>query len=421
MRRTARLTVLAASAVLCAGSAAGWVRSYRTVDMLTVTPAGAWFIADRGRLTVEWATPGYARYQDAGETWRTWRTLPAPPPGYGRGRSEKASGWVQDLFGFGYGPRETYGSAGVRYAVRRYWIPYWIVVAAAGGLGVMLCARRATPRHPAGAETCRRCGSAAPGGGCPVCDGDEGGGPARRRRTWRAGVVRVLPVAWLLLAVGPCGMWVRSYWIGDLLLHRRGALDAAADRWSYGSHQLASGCGMIYLARQDGHCLASEQRSYGRDVDRHVRMAQVRPWVRHAVEPRSGCYLGRPATYHLGYSHLGSAARPGSRQAVWSGLGSVYARDADAWRTSAHETRVLRIPWAAPALAAALPWVAWAANRRWRRHVWRRRRAAGLCHRCGYDVRFSPSGRCPECGTPVAAFGEPGSAAVWRPPPGDPS
>ena len=30
-------------------------------------------------------------------------------------------------------------------------------------------------------------------------------------------------------------------------------------------------------------------------------------------------------------------------------------------------------------------------------------RRAGLCERCGYDLRGNVSGRCPECGTPVAA------------------
>ena len=33
-----------------------------------------------------------------------------------------------------------------------------------------------------------------------------------------------------------------------------------------------------------------------------------------------------------------------------------------------------------------------------------RRIAHGQCRHCGYDVRFSPSGRCPECGTPHSAM-----------------
>jgi hypothetical protein len=62
--------------------------------------------------------------------------------------------------------------------------------------------------------------------------------------------------------------------------------------------------------------------------------------------------------------------------------------------------RIVLVPcWAAALMAAILPavWV----------HRWRRRRSArqrsdaGLCPKCGYDLRESP-GRCPECGTPAA-------------------
>jgi hypothetical protein len=34
---------------------------------------------------------------------------------------------------------------------------------------------------------------------------------------------------------------------------------------------------------------------------------------------------------------------------------------------------------------------------RWRDRIQESRRSHGLCARCGYDVRFSPT-RCPECG-----------------------
>jgi hypothetical protein len=52
--------------------------------------------------------------------------------------------------------------------------------------------------------------------------------------------------------------------------------------------------------------------------------------------------------------------------------------------------------WFVALLAAILP-VRWA----WRRLAARRRKRAGCCSRCGYDLRATPA-RCPECGTTTA-------------------
>jgi hypothetical protein len=54
--------------------------------------------------------------------------------------------------------------------------------------------------------------------------------------------------------------------------------------------------------------------------------------------------------------------------------------------------------WLVVALVLIPPMV-WLSRRRYR--VQRDRVARGLCARCAYDLRFSPS-RCPECGYPVA-------------------
>jgi hypothetical protein len=71
--------------------------------------------------------------------------------------------------------------------------------------------------------------------------------------------------------------------------------------------------------------------------------------------------------------------------------------------------RIVLVPcWLAALACALLPgiWVT-----RWRRtRNARRRLAAGLCPRCGYDLRGSP-GRCPECGTP-AEYGTSGNTVI---------
>ena len=62
--------------------------------------------------------------------------------------------------------------------------------------------------------------------------------------------------------------------------------------------------------------------------------------------------------------------------------------------TEVHE--ILIPHWCGALVSAALPavWLAW----RWREY---RRRPAGLCSSCGYDLRATP-GRCPECGTHIS-------------------
>ena len=66
--------------------------------------------------------------------------------------------------------------------------------------------------------------------------------------------------------------------------------------------------------------------------------------------------------------------------------------------------RILVPHWFAFALTAAAP-------ARWFVGRFRRRRASGLCPRCGYDLRATP-GRCPECGTAAAPVREESAEAT---------
>jgi hypothetical protein len=59
-------------------------------------------------------------------------------------------------------------------------------------------------------------------------------------------------------------------------------------------------------------------------------------------------------------------------------------------------------PWlAAGAAVTLLPLAAVAVRVHWHAHRVARRRAAGECLRCGYDLTGNVSGTCPECGTPA--------------------
>ena len=100
----------------------------------------------------------------------------------------------------------------------------------------------------------------------------------------------------------------------------------------------------------------------------------------------------------LGAGHLGWDAPP--EQSIWNRLGfHVYEGGSGA---SFYDERISGISFPAwlPVAAFAAPplLLAFRLTRR------RLRKSAGLCRRCGYDVRASrESGRCPECGEALPA------------------
>ena len=167
-------------------------------------------------------------------------------------------------------------------------------------------------------------------------------------------LLNLLTVLSLLLCIAAVALWVRSYWYVDVLRWPGGIVR------SVGSHN-----GILvlqsYKPDRDAPYLPWRQTSRGRDPGYDWRNWGGSPWN------RSG----------FGYAEGSTAAGNRIRQAV--------------------------VPHWAVALAAGFLPAALA--RRLQGHRRRRRRAkAGLCPRCGYDLRGSPD-TCPECGTMAKAPG----------------
>ena len=161
-------------------------------------------------------------------------------------------------------------------------------------------------------------------------------------------LLKLLGVLSLVLFVAACVLWARSYWVADTV----------ARFWSVHYVEVASAGGGVEVRRF----------TYPRPAPRSPQELRVR-------------YEWRPP-------------RPG-RGTVGGRLG--FGRSSFRRPDGAYVMTLYVAPWWSLALLAALP----AAPQLWafRRARARQRRAdAGLCARCGYDLRATP-GRCPECGT----------------------
>ena len=169
----------------------------------------------------------------------------------------------------------------------------------------------------------------------------------------RRRLLNLLTALSLLLCLAACGLWVRGYWVKDL----------------------------VGWPRANGHAtLASNRGQFVLIVMRHQEPERYyRP---------AGFYYRRVQVSH--YSPLTDYQNP---------LLTVHFQrlrfSSHTWRSQTPESQTwLKVPhYAVAAVTAALPLAAAY------RHAARRRRGGrGLCPSCGYDLRATPD-RCPECGT----------------------
>ena len=173
----------------------------------------------------------------------------------------------------------------------------------------------------------------------------------------RRRLLNFLTAVSLLLLVAVCVVWVRSYWVEDQVMWRR--VDGA--RW------VVSSPGAVVVGVERANWSGWPAEGFGLRYERGTPA----PVVEHVV---------RMLVLNVG---------PGDTFEQWAREGFGWYR----WRPASGASMFLRVvvpTWFLAAASALLP-----AARLVRRVV--RRRARGVCARCGYDLRATPE-RCPECG-----------------------
>lgn len=177
------------------------------------------------------------------------------------------------------------------------------------------------------------------------------------RRTYRLFVAGTL----LLMFLGSASLFVRSFWISDQVWASTAVPDTPALRhWT-----ARCDSGRVFLARMEG-------------TDFNL--------------PKPGLYRWTDSAH--GGTNITDRPMKGDEK-LWNSAGfSFYSRPA--WRRQLYTTTAVLIPrWVIVAgLGFSLLLAIWIAR------PCLKPPAAGLCRKCGYDLRATPD-RCPECGTIV--------------------
>jgi hypothetical protein len=193
----------------------------------------------------------------------------------------------------------------------------------------------------------------------------------------RRRLLNLLTLLSLLLCVAVVAMWAASYrdrgqeWyfrpgrVTDVTPHLFGTTEA----WCF-QHSLHSGRGQVRWVRREVQVDQTEPPGYASPRHREgFAVAEL-----ESIQPRHVIRRVGP------FEYLSRPRRPVGPEPYYQGM----------WYLG---LRIIGAPyWSLTAATAALP-VALAL----RRLLTTRRRNAGTCPACGYDLRATP-GRCPECG-----------------------
>ena len=176
----------------------------------------------------------------------------------------------------------------------------------------------------------------------------------------------------LVLCIAAAGLWARGHFVADRAYYSAWRLRGTTA--SEGAYWVQSGAGIFIIATRQQNLAGVKTDS----TSQFGQLAAAGPeWQRVQIAPDHAMTLaGGPRPGLLGRLGFWYVRAPSQKSA---GPGNFYAE----WGAPA---------WAVCLVLALLPagWVV-----RWRRG--RLRRRAGLCLKCGYDLRATPE-RCPECG-----------------------
>ena len=213
-------------------------------------------------------------------------------------------------------------------------------------------------------------------------------------RHWLFAISSVLS---LLLLVASVALWVRSYWVQDEVRHSSACLWRAVSArgglfverlWLYERY------GAVRNTYLSSPPYIETPLDYWDSESSGPRPARRWQWNRRHFSANLAAW----------FVHLSMTNRPLWHFPFWPTAGRTQLVAGTSLTTSdpGHTTEHWLIGheawvpyWLAAAIFAVLP----AIHVRRRLLLWRTRarRLAGLCPRCGYDLRASP-GRCPECG-----------------------
>ena len=182
----------------------------------------------------------------------------------------------------------------------------------------------------------------------------------------------------LALFVVVAALWVRSYFVYEHV----GRITP-----DHGARIVRSASGRLHFAR---HSWWDHTFSMTGEWEHHRGVQASDDWPQREYQ--------RPEDETLGFAHyVGTAySWPGH---IYPNVNPLVTPRSDPrwWRDNYNAWVVPH--WALATLTGALPawWLRRHPPRTWESPPARRRRARGLCPRCGYDLRATPE-RCPECG-----------------------